>query len=127
MTMRQRGAWVVAVLWATSGGLAVAQDLGGGMVDPGIDTPGEPFSYFRNPTDVIGSLYAPVASEVTPEGYIYTGFGELMFFVGNPAEPVRGTIRPDTPPMSFEKAVQRYKQEYKRRYDEFLRTGVRPS
>ncbi|MFH1921306.1 MAG: hypothetical protein ABIP48_15685 [Planctomycetota bacterium] len=93
MTMRQRGAWVVAVLWATSGGFAVAQDLGGGMVDPGIDTPGEPFSYFRNPTDVIGALYAPVASEVTPEGYIYTGFGELMFFVGNPAEPVNVRIK----------------------------------
>ncbi len=62
-----------AVLWATSLWLAsaaasaVAQDLGGGMLDPAIDTPGKPFSYFANPTDVIGALYAPVASEVTPE------------------------------------------------------------
>ncbi|OHB80853.1 MAG: hypothetical protein A2V98_08300 [Planctomycetes bacterium RBG_16_64_12] len=69
-------------------GSAVAQDVGGGMLDPALDTPGEPFSYFWHPTDVIGALYAPVASEVTPEGYIYTGFGELMFFVGNPVEPV---------------------------------------
>lgn len=47
----------------------------GGMLSPSIDTPGQPFSYFWHPTDVIGALYAPVASEVTPEGYIYTGFG----------------------------------------------------
>ncbi len=58
------------------------------MLDPAIDEPGKPFSYFWHPTDVIGALYAPVASEVTPEGYLYTGFGELMFFVGNPPEPV---------------------------------------
>ena len=60
----------------------------GGMLDPAIDEPGKPFSYFWHPTDVIGALYDPVASEVTPEGYVYTGFGELMFFVGIPPEPV---------------------------------------
>jgi hypothetical protein len=65
-----------------------AQDISGGMLDPAMDPPGEPFSYFANPTDVIGAWMAPVASEVTPEGYIYTGSGELMFFVGNPVEPV---------------------------------------
>ncbi len=65
-----------------------AQDVGNGMLDPAIDRPNEPFSYFANPTDIIGAWLAPVASEVTPEGYIYTGFGELMFFVGNPPEPV---------------------------------------
>lgn len=65
----------------------------GGMLNPDIDTPGKPFSYFWHPTDVIGALYDPVASEVTPEGYIYTGFGELMFFVGNPPEPVDQRIK----------------------------------
>jgi hypothetical protein len=55
--------------------------------------PGKPFSYFWHPTDVIGALYAPVAAEVTPEGYLYTGFGELMFFVGNPLEPVNERIK----------------------------------
>lgn len=34
-----------------------------------------------------------MASEVTPEGYINTGFGELMFFVGNPPEPVHQRIK----------------------------------
>ena len=42
---------------------------------------------------MIGALYAPVATEVTPEGYLYTGFGELMFFVGNPLEPTNQRIK----------------------------------
>lgn len=59
-----------------------------GMHDPDvIDQPGKPFSYFANPNDILGAFGAPVASEVTPEGYIFTGSGELMFFVGNPPQP----------------------------------------
>ena len=65
----------------------------GGMHNPSIDPPGEPFSYFWHPTDVLGTLFAPVASEVTPEGYVYTGFGELMFFTGNPPQPVDQRIK----------------------------------
>lgn len=63
----------------------------GGVLDPAVDEPGKPFSYFWHPTDIIGTLYAPVATEVTPEGYLYTGFGEFMFFVGNP--PVAVNVR----------------------------------
>jgi hypothetical protein len=40
---------------------------------------------------------------------------------------VRAKLKPDTRPMNFERAVEQYKQEHRRRYDEFLRTGVRPS
>lgn len=59
-----------------------------GMHDPDvIDPPDKPFSYFANPNDILGAFGAPVASEVTPEGYVYTGFGELMFFLGNPPRP----------------------------------------
>src|SRR5207253_139172 len=58
-----------------------------GMLDPSVDDQPVPFSYFRNPTDVIGNLFAPLAAQVTPEGYLYTGFGELMFFTGNPPRP----------------------------------------
>lgn len=65
----------------------------GGMLNPEIDKEDEPFSYFWHPTDIIGALYAPAASEVTPEGYINTGFGELMFFAGNPPEPVEKRIK----------------------------------
>jgi len=93
MTTKQSLAWITALQLGGGLGPAPAQDVGGGMLDPGIDVPGKPFSYFANPTDVIGALYAPVASEVTPEGYVYTGFGELMFFVGNPPEPVDVRIK----------------------------------
>ena len=65
----------------------------GGMLDPAIDEPGKPFSYFWHPTDVVGALFAPVASEVTPEGYVYNGFGELMFFIGNPPVPVNQRLK----------------------------------
>jgi hypothetical protein len=64
-----------------------------GMVNPDIDVPGEPFSYFTHPTDEIGALYAPVGSEVTPEGYVWTGFGEFMFLVGNPPQPINVRIK----------------------------------
>jgi hypothetical protein len=50
-------------------------------------------SYFWHPTDVLGTLFDPVASERTPEGYIYTGFGELIFFTGNPPQPMDHRIK----------------------------------
>ena len=53
--------------------------------------------------------------------------GHVIVAAGTRELKVRGKIKPETPPLSFEKAVERYKVEYKRRYDEFLRTGVRPS
>jgi hypothetical protein len=58
------------------------------MVSPDIDRPGEPFSYPSRPTDEIGVPDAPSATEITPEGYLYTGFGELMFFVGPDHQPI---------------------------------------
>lgn len=65
----------------------------GGMLNPDIDDPNQPFSYFSHPTDVLGSLFAPIAAEVTPEGYLYTGSGELMFFTGNPPKRVAQRVR----------------------------------
>jgi hypothetical protein len=86
---------ILAILFfcLSQGGVRLRAQVSGGMVNPDIDVPGEPFSYFWHPTDVIGALYAPVASEVTPEGYLYTGFGELMFFVGNPPEAVNQRVK----------------------------------
>ena len=63
------------------------------MVSPSIDKPGEPFSYFSKPTDEIGVMDAEAATEVTPEGYLRTGFGELMFFSGPDLEPTNVRIR----------------------------------
>jgi hypothetical protein len=63
------------------------------MVSPSIDRPGEPFNYFSRPTDEIGVMDAEAATEVTPEGYLRTGFGELMFFAGPELEPTSVRIR----------------------------------
>jgi hypothetical protein len=79
------------LLWPAS--VFLRAQVRGGMLDPAIDEPGKPFSYFWHPTDIIGALYAPVATEITPEGNLYTGFGEYVFFVGNPPESVNVRIK----------------------------------
>ena len=63
------------------------------MVNPSIDHPGEPFSYFSHPTDEIGMMDAEAATEITPEGYLRTGFAEIMFFAGPELEPTNVRIR----------------------------------
>src|SRR5437879_6537973 len=63
------------------------------MIDPAIDRDGEPFCYFSRPTDVIGVMDGRWGTLVSPEGYLYTGFGELMFFTGDPPEPVRQRVK----------------------------------
>lgn len=63
------------------------------MVSPAIDRPGEPFSYFARPTDEIGIMDAEAATEVTPEGFLRTGYGELMFFAGPEMRPIGSRIR----------------------------------
>src|ERR1700733_5487843 len=64
------------------------------MVSPSIDRTDQPFSYFSKPTDEIGVMDAEAATEITPEGYLRTGFGELMFFAGPELEPTNVRIRP---------------------------------
>lgn len=54
------------------------------VVDPAIDSRNGPFSYYSQPTDEIGVMDAPSGTLVSPEGFLYTGYGELMFFTGNP-------------------------------------------
>lgn len=63
------------------------------MVSPSIDRPGEPFSYYSKPTDEIGMMDAEAATEITPEGYLRTGFGEMMFFSGPTLAPTHVRIR----------------------------------
>lgn len=68
--------------------LAAAQ-----MLNPAIDRDGEPFSYFGRPVDVVGVMDARSGTEITPEGFLYTGYGELMLFVGNPPHPINARVR----------------------------------
>lgn len=63
------------------------------MVSPAIDKPGEPFSYPSRPTDQIGVMHVTSGTEITPEGSLYTGFGELMFYVGIERAPVPARVR----------------------------------
>ena len=63
------------------------------MVSPLIDRPDQPFSYFSRPTDEIGMMDAEAATEITPEGYLRTGYGEMMFFAGPALEPTKVRIR----------------------------------
>ncbi len=62
------------------------------MVNPAMDDGPGPFSYFSRPTDVIGVMDGR-GTEITPEGYLYTGYGELMFLAGPTLTPVHQRIR----------------------------------
>lgn len=79
---------LVALLLAFCGPIVLAQ-----MVNPAIDQPGEPFSYASRSTDEMTIRGAQFGTEITPEGYLYTGWGELMFLAGSPPKPVAQRIR----------------------------------
>ena len=78
---------------AFAGSLLIAAFARSQMVSPSIDHPDEPFCYFSHPTDELGMMDAEAATEITPEGYLRTGFGELMFFAGPELEPTNVRIR----------------------------------
>lgn len=63
------------------------------MVNPAIDAGNGPFSYYSQPTGEIGVMDAPSGTEISPEGFLYTGYGELMFFTGNPEVPIHQRVK----------------------------------
>lgn len=63
------------------------------MVSPSIDVAGEPFSYASRPTDQVSVMHATAGTEITPEGTLYTGYGELMFLVGVDRQLISARIR----------------------------------
>ena len=80
---------VALFLWA----LPLTYSAHAQMVSPTIDDEPGPFSYFSKSTDELGVPGAPSGAEITPEGYLYTGFGELMFFTGPDQTPVQARVR----------------------------------
>lgn len=52
------------------------------MVNPAIDNQPGPFSYYAKSVDEIAVMDAPAGTEITPEGGLYTGYGELDFLLG---------------------------------------------
>ncbi|HEV2327015.1 MAG TPA: hypothetical protein VGS10_23960 [Terracidiphilus sp.] len=63
------------------------------MVNPDIDQQPGPFSYYSHSVDEIGVMDAPQATEITPEGSLYTGYGELLFLTGPEMSPIAPRIR----------------------------------
>jgi hypothetical protein len=82
------------LLLAVSSTLGIcAADMRAQMVPPSIDKPDQPFSYYSRPTDEIGMMDAEAATEITPEGFLRTGYGELMFFTGPQLRPTSMRVR----------------------------------
>jgi hypothetical protein len=63
------------------------------MVNPAIDAGTGPFSYYSQPTDEIGVMDGPSGTLISPEGFLFTGYGELMFFTGNPAVSIHQRVK----------------------------------
>jgi hypothetical protein len=63
------------------------------MVNPKIDLQPGPFSYYSYSVDEIGVMDAPMATEITPSGSLYTGYGELLFLVGPEMTPIQPRVR----------------------------------
>ena len=91
---RLRGV-VKLICWATlSTALLVGWPLQAQqMASPSLDRPGRPFTWAACPTDEIGIADARAATEITPSGYLYTGYGEMMLMAGQPARPVHQRMR----------------------------------
>ncbi len=85
MTMMRWFAALVAVL-------AIAT-CGARPIDPAIDDGPGPFSYFSRPTTVLGVPDALVGTQVTAEGWLWTGSAELVFFVGPNMESIRQRVQ----------------------------------
>ena len=50
--------------------------------------------------------------------------GKLIVAPSTHEVKVKGQFRPSAPDLSFERTVAQYKQEYRKRYADFLRTGA---
>ena len=61
--------------------------IGAPMLDPAIDDPEKPWSYFGKTTTLIGVPFMPDAIQVTFDGAIFTGHAELCFFLGDSSHP----------------------------------------
>ena len=79
-------------LGLSSYGSLAAQDPAP-MVNPSIDDQGGPFSFFSQSVDEIGVMDAPLATEITPEASLYTGYGELVFLVGPTMQAIAPRLR----------------------------------
>ena len=83
----------LALLISVSAALVCFAQQPAPMVNPNIDQQPGPFSYYSHSVDEIGVMDAPAATEITPEGSLYTGYGELLFLIGPEMQPIQPRIR----------------------------------
>jgi len=63
------------------------------LVDPRIDEDSKEFSYYAKPVMQLGCRGARKATAVTPEGYLYTGAIETIFYTGTPLKKINKRIK----------------------------------
>lgn len=73
--------------------LAVPLIAGAAPVDPAIDEGPGPFCYFSRPSTVLGVPDALQATQVTAEGWLWTGSLQLIFLAGDDLAPRRQRIQ----------------------------------
>lgn len=73
--------------------LAVHIVGGAAPIDPAIDDVPGPFCYFSRPSTVLGVADALQGTQVTGEGWLWTGSAQLMFFAGDDLAPLRQRIQ----------------------------------
>ncbi|MCD6350866.1 MAG: discoidin domain-containing protein [Armatimonadetes bacterium] len=80
-------------LGVITGLLLLAGLAWGRPIDPSIDEGPGPFTYFSRPSTVLGVADGREGTQVTPEGWLYTGSAELVFFAGDDLRPLRQRVR----------------------------------
>ena len=63
------------------------------LVNPRIDEASSNFSYFSKPIMQLGCRGSKKATAITPEGYLYTGAIEIVFFTGIPLQLINQRIK----------------------------------
>ncbi len=87
-TVRNQPASTIQTLIFSSVFKAVLRSQRPKMADPKIDEEPGPFSYFSKPSFQMGLPGQRRATQITPEGRLFTGAAELEFFAGENLEPV---------------------------------------
>jgi hypothetical protein len=62
-------------------------------IDPAIDDGPGPFCYFSRPSTVLGVADALQGTQVTAEGWLWTGWVQLIFLAGDDLAPLRQRIQ----------------------------------
>ncbi len=66
---------------------------GAAPVDPAIDDGPGPFCYFSRPSTVLGVADGRQGTQVTAEGWLWTGSAQLLFLAGSDLAPLRQRIQ----------------------------------